>query len=129
LPFSCSLLVVLALLTGCGRAEPKAVAVDPPPAVAGDGLALAKRVVERSGSAATISATVVVRFQEPGQEAMNLSLSLWSPADGRVRLSAHKVGVSGIEALVQTDGTFAAVDRDRTVVRDALGTVVADLLG
>lgn len=112
------------LASGCGREASRAQADH-----ADDALALAQRVVAHHGMAANVTAQLLVRIKPAGKDAQIATVNLWSPADGRVRLSASRVGFSGIEGLISADGALLAVVRDGEVIRDSLRTAFADVLG
>jgi hypothetical protein len=108
---------------GCTRAEPQG------PALGADAAADAQAVIAHQGSAGAISAQAILRVKPSERDAIILTINLWSPPDGRIRLSASKVGVSGMEALIGTDGSLVAIPRDGEVVRDRVATAFANVLG
>ncbi len=117
-------MVLSVFVSGCGRETPPVQGVP-----ADDALALAQRVVAHHGMAANITAQLLVRVRPAGMDAQIATVNLWSPADGRVRLSASRVGFSGIEGLISADGSLLAVVRDGEVIRDSLRTAFVEVLG
>lgn len=78
----------------------------------------------RLGSAGCVTASLLVRIV-PVPEADDgevFTLRIWSPPDGRVRVSAHKLDVDFLSALVMNDGSYTAVlPRERVWARGRLG--------
>jgi hypothetical protein len=53
-------------------------------------------------------ATLTVRTQPDGGEAVTLSLHVWADADGAVRLKVAKLDVDVLDLLLRPDGTYLA---------------------
>ncbi len=128
-------LIVLSL-TGCGdqREHAKAPPVQELPPVAADSapnpprsapsLAWVTDLLNFHQQAATITADLLIRAKAPNGEAILFQLSLWSPADGRVRLKCSKLDVDFVDALVQANGDFVLeLVRSHEVVRGNLRDV------
>lgn len=123
-PASCVLIAVM--LSGCGRQVPEAQAQPDP---VDNALALAQRVVAHHGMAANLTAQLLLRVKPVGADAQIATINLWTPADGRTRLSVTRVGFSGIEGVIAADGGLLAFTRDGVVVRDNLRQAFAETLG
>ncbi len=124
-------LVVALAIAGCGNAA-RGYST-PSGAQSGDNaeaaLAQAGEIVRHYGNAPTITAQLLIRVKPAQKDAQVATANVWSPADGRTRLSVTRVGFSGVEALVGADGNLVAIARDGDVVRDDLRTAFADVLG
>lgn len=85
--------------------------------------AAAEALRARLGSAPCLAASLLVRIVPPEGEGELFTLRLWSPADGRVRVLAHKLDVDFLSALVAADGSYTAVlPREQVWTRGRLGT-------
>jgi hypothetical protein len=76
----------------------------------------------RLGSASCVAAALLVRIVPVDAEGELFTLRVWSPADGRVRVIAHKLDVDFLSALVAADGSYTAVlPREKIWTRGRLG--------
>lgn len=120
-------LAVLTVLLGTGcvsRTESKSQAQP-----TGTALETALAIVAHHGTAATITAQLMIRLKPADGDAVVVTTNVWSPADGRIRLHVSKVGFAGLDALVSPTGAIDAVTRDGDVAHDTADHAFADHLG
>jgi|GEM_PF-3441629 hypothetical protein len=132
-----ALIIICAALVGlCGcfdrtpppapapQAESGAPAPAPAAPAASSPAAAADELNAASGDAGTIAADLLVRAKPPNGDALLFQLSLWCPADGRIRLRASKLDFDFLEALVERDGSFVVeLVRTHEVVRGHLSDI------
>jgi len=114
--------VFLLLCAGCTDRD------GPPPL--GDPGEKATELRRRYGQAEILTARIYLNFRPPGAKTLTFTINLWSPGDGRQRLSCKKYGVPFLEGIARPDGGFTAVlVRDGTVVTGELREIGEALAG